>query len=76
MAKKYGNKREKFQVTKWWAADEWRLVQEMEQIMDVEHFLESQALWEEDSPHCLAIMHKMFQHAAAEGWRGAEWIIC
>ena len=76
MAKKYGSKREKFQVTKWWAADEQRPVQEMEQIMDVELFLESQALWEEDSPHHLAIMHEMFQHAAAKGQKEVEWIVC
>ena len=43
--------------------------------MDVELFLESQAQWEEDSPHHIAIMHEMFQHATAEGWKGAEWII-
>ena len=70
MVKKYGSKREKFQVT-----DEQRPVQEMEQVMDVELFLEGQAQWEEDRPHRLAIMHGMFQHAAAEGWKEAEWIV-
>ena len=44
--------------------------------MDVELFLEGQAQWEEDSPHCLAIMHEMFQHAAAEGQKEAEQIVC
>ena len=44
--------------------------------MDVELFLEGQAQWEEDSPHCLAIMHEMFQHAAAEGQKEVEWIVC
>ena len=43
--------------------------------MDVQLFLESQTLWEEDSPHCLAIMHEMFQHAAAKGEKEAKWII-
>ena len=41
-----------------------------------ELFLEDQAQWEEDSPHHLAIMHEMFQHAAAEGQKEAEWIVC
>ena len=45
MVKKYSNKREKFQVAKWWAADEQRVVQEMERVMDVELFLEGQARW-------------------------------
>ena len=35
--------------------------------MDIELFLESQAQWEENSPHHMAIMHEMFQHAAAKG---------
>ena len=43
--------------------------------MDVELFLEGQAQWEEDSPHCLAIMHEMFQHAAAKGQKEAEQIV-
>ena len=76
MVKKYGSKREKFQVTKQWAADEQRPVWEMEQVMDVELFLEGQAWWEEDSPHHLAIMHEMFQHAAAKGWKETEQIVC
>ena len=76
MVKKYGSKREKFQVAKQCATDEWRLVWEMEQVMDVELFLDCQAQWEEDSPHHLAIMHKMFQHAAAKGQKEVEWIVC
>ena len=75
MVAKYGSKREKFQVAKWQATDEQRLVEEMEWVMDVELFLESQAQWAEDSPHCMAIMHEMFQHAAAKEQKEAEWII-
>ena len=44
--------------------------------MDVKLFLEGQAQWEEDSPHHLAIMQEMFQHAAAKGWKEAEQIVC
>ena len=39
MVERYICKREKFQAAKWQAASEWRLVQEMERIMDVELFL-------------------------------------
>ena len=60
MVRKYGSKKEKFQVTKQQAADEGRLVWEMEQVMDIELFLEGQTRWEEDSPHHLAMMHEMF----------------
>ena len=76
MVKKYGSKREKFQVAKQQAADEWRPVREMEWLMNVELFLEGQAQWEEDSPHLLVIMHEIFQHAAAEGQKEAEQIVC
>ena len=76
MVRKYGSKKEKFQVTKQWAADEGRLVWEMEWVMDIELFLEGQTQWEEDSPHHFAMMHEMFQHAAAEGWKEAEKIVC
>ena len=75
MVAKYGSKREKFQVAKWQATDEWRPVQEMEQVMDVELFLGIQGRWVEDSPHHLAIMHEMFQHAGAKGQKEAEQII-
>ena len=44
--------------------------------MDVELFLGIQDRWAEDSPHCMVILHKMFQHAAAKGQKEAEWIIC
>ena len=76
MVRKYGSKKEKFQVAKQWAADEGRLVWEMERVMDIELILEGQTQWEEDSPHHLAMMHEMFQHAAAKGWKEAEWIVC
>ena len=71
MVRKYGSKK-KSQATKWQAANEGRLVWEMEWVMDVKLFLEGQAQWEEDSPHCLVMMHEMFQHAAAKGQKEAE----
>ena len=41
--------------------------------MDVKLFLEGQTRWEADSPHCLMMLHEMFQHATADqGWKEAE----
>ena len=75
MVAKYRSKREEFQVTKWWAANEWRPVREMERIMAVELFLGIQGWWAEDSPHRVAIIHEMFQHVATKGQKEVEWII-
>ena len=72
----YQNKREKFQVAEWQAADEWKPLREMERIMDVELFLGLQDQWAEDIPHCLVILYEMFRHAAVKGPKEAEWIIC
>ena len=76
MVGKCKSKQEKFQVTKWQAADEQKPVREMERVMDVELFLGLQDRWAEDSPHCLVILYEMFRHAAAEGQKEAEWIVC
>ena len=35
--------------------------------MGVKLFLEGQSRWETDSPHCLMMLHKMFQHASCKG---------
>ena len=75
MVVEYKSKWEKFQATKQRAADEWKLVREMERVMDVELFLGIQDHWAEDSPHHLVILHEMFRHAAAKGQKEAEWII-
>ena len=76
MVAEYKSKREKFQATKRQATDERRPVREMERIMDVELFLGIQNQWAEDSPHCIVILHKMFQHAATKGQKEAEQIVC
>ena len=67
MTEKYGSKRDKAQAAKGWAVKEGLSVQEAERIMDVELFLEGQAKWEADSPHCLMMIYEMFHHAADEG---------
>ena len=54
------------------STEEHRPVQEPEQAMDVELFLELQSSWPEDSPHHLVILYEMFWHAANEGKKEAE----
>ena len=44
--------------------------------MDVKLFLEGQAKWEADSPHCLVVLHKMFQHASEQGQKEVEHMVC
>ena len=48
----------------------------MEQAVDVDLFLSTQNHWADDSPHCLVILHEMFLHAAAEGQKEAEQMMC
>ena len=76
MVAKYCNKWEKFQEAKWRSAVEWRLVHKLERAMDMDLFLEIQGKWAKDSPHCLVILHKMFCHAALEGQKEVERIVC
>ena len=51
-------------------------MREVEHHMDVEMFLEGQARWELDSPHCPIILHEMFQHATEQGQKEVEYMIC
>ena len=51
-------------------------VQEAEQVMDVELFLEGQTKWETYSSHCLMMLYEMFQHAVAQGWKEVEQMVC
>ena len=44
--------------------------------MAVELFLEGQARWGADNPHCLVILHEMFQHASEQGQKEAEHMVC
>ena len=76
MVARYRNKWEKFQVAKWQSIEEWKPVCEMEWVMDVDLFWEIQNKWAEDSPHCLVILYEVFWHAAIEGQKEAEQIIC
>ena len=44
--------------------------------MDVELFLEGQTKWEEDSPYWLVMLYEMFKHAANEGQKEVECMVC
>ena len=76
MVKRYRSKWDKAAAAKGQAAKEGRLVQETERMMDVELFLKGQAKWEEDSPHQLVMLYKMFKRAADKGQKEAEQTIC
>ena len=76
MVVRYRSKWERFQVAKWQSIEEQRPMYEFEWAMDVDLFLEIQNRWPEDSPHCLVILHEMFQHAGIEGQKEVEWTVC
>ena len=76
MVAKYHSMQEKLQEAKWRSAVKQRLVHELERVMDVGLFLEMQSKWAKDSPHHLVLLHKMICHAAFEGQKEAEQIVC
>ena len=51
-------------------------VREMEHNMDVEMFLDGYAGWEVGSPHHPVILHELFPHAAEQGQKEVECMIC
>ena len=71
----YGSKWECCQEAKWRSAQGGGSITEMEWAVDVDLFLSTQNHWADDSPHCLMILHEMFLHAAAKGWKEAERMI-
>ena len=76
MVAKYGCKREKSQEAKQRSAEEQKPMREMERAVDVDLFLEAQEQWAKDSPHRLVILHEIFLHAAYEGQKKAEQVVC
>ena len=76
MVEKYKRKRGKALATKGQATQEGWSVQQTEQVMDVELFLEGQTNWEEDSPHWLVMLYEMFRHAIDKGQKEAEQMVC
>ena len=51
-------------------------IREMEHHMDVNMFLDRYIRWEVGSPHHSVILHEMFLHAAKQGQKEAEQMIC
>ena len=51
------------------------LVREAEWGIDTELFLGEYPRWELGAPHQSVILHKMFLHAAKQGWKEAERLI-
>ena len=76
MVAKYGCKKEKSQEAKQRSTEEQKPMREMERAVDVDLFLEAQEQWAKDSPHWLIILHEMFLHAAYEGQKEAEQVVC
>ena len=76
MVAKYCSKQEKLQEAKRRSTVEQRPVHELERVMDVDLFLELWGKWAEDSPQHLVILHEMFCHAASEGQKEVEQIVC
>ena len=76
MTRKYRSKRDKAIATKGQAAKEGLSIWEAERVNDVELFIEGQAEWGADSPHCLMVLYKMFCHTADEGQKEAEETVC
>ena len=73
---RYGCKKEKSQEAKQRSVEEQRPIREMERAVDMGLFLEAQEQWAKDSPHRLIILHEMFLHAASEGQKEAEQVVC
>ena len=72
MTRKYGSERDNAIATKGWAAKDGLSIQEAKRVMDVELFIEEQAKWGADSPHCLMMHYEMFHHATDEGQKEVE----
>ena len=60
----YGGKLRKCQITREWAREAGLLIREADHRTDTELFLNEYPQWELGTPHCSAILHKMFLHAA------------
>ena len=69
---RYGSKWERCQEEKRRSAKGWGPIREIEWVVDVDLFLNTQNQWAEDSPHCLVLLYEMFLHVAAEGQKEAK----
>ena len=72
----HGDKRQKTLAAKEQASREGLSIQEMEQHMDTEMFLDEYPCWEAEGLHCPLILQEMFLQAAHSGRKEAECMIC
>ena len=72
----YGGRIQKSQATREQAREAGTSVSEAEQLIDAELFLDEYPMWELGAPHWSVILHKMVPHAAEQGHKEAERLIC
>ena len=67
---------ERSQVAQERAEDEGISVQESEQMVDLELFLDEYPQWGLGTPHQSVVLHEMFLHTTGQGWKEAECMFC
>ena len=72
----YGGRIKRSQITREWARETGLSVREVEQRIDTKPFLSEYPRWELGAPHWSIILHEMFLHAAGQGQKEAESLIC
>ena len=72
----YGNRMEKSQMACHWVEEEGISFREAERVVELELFLNEYSQWGLGTPHRLVILHEMFLHAEAWGWKEAECMCC
>ena len=71
----YGGRLKKSQTAREWARETGLSVREAEPRIDAELFLDKYPRWELEAPHQSIILHKIFLHAAEQGWKEVERLI-
>ena len=72
----YGGRIRKSQTAREQARETGLSVREAEWRIDAELFLDEYSRWELGTPHQSIILHKMFLHAAEQGQKEAERLVC
>ena len=67
-----GDRMEKSHVACHQVEEEGLSIREAERVIESEMFLDEYPRWELGTPHWTVILHKMFLHAAEQGWKEAE----
>ena len=72
----YGERIQKSQIAREQAREMGISVREAECWIDIELFLDEYPRWELGAPHQSVILHEMFLHAAEQGQKEAECMVC